>query len=125
MTCNARRKVNEMLQLVATLLRGACADQAEAVLGAHAIPLLRQQIREAVGALEAARRDLAGAMSGLKGEQRALDGISVQIESLSLSAQKALGDGREDLALKACAQIARLEDERTERAASLQRREVK
>ncbi|MBM1172044.1 PspA/IM30 family protein [Microvirga arabica] len=113
-----------MLQTVLTLIRGACADQEEVLQATAALPLLRQQIREAASALDTARQDLAAAMAGLKEEQRVLDGINAQIERLSTAAQKALRDDREDLARPAAVQIAALEDERAERAASLQQREA-
>jgi phage shock protein A len=112
-----------MLQTVLTLIRGTYADQEEALQETVALPLLRQQIREAASALDTARRELATAIAALKGEQRVLDGINAQIASLSAAAQKALADEREDLAYPAAVQIAALEDERAERAASLHQRE--
>ncbi|PVE25672.1 phage shock protein C [Microvirga sp. KLBC 81] len=113
-----------MLQTVLTLIRGMYADQEEVFQNSVALPLLRQQIREAAAALDTARRDLAIAIAALKGEQRSLREIDAQIEALSTSAKKALADSREDLALKASVQIAALEDERTERTANVHKREA-
>jgi phage shock protein A len=114
-----------MFQTVITLIRGAYADQEEALQDAAALPLLRQQIRDAAAALDTARRDLAAAMAALKAEQRALTEIDTRIVTLSTSATKALADGREDLAYKASIQIAALEDERAARGAGLAKREIK
>ncbi len=114
-----------MFQTIFTLLRGAYAEGEEALQDGTALPLLRQQIREASAALDIARRDLAAAIAALKGEQCALQRIDAQIETLSASARKALGDLREDLALNASVQIAAHEDDRCERLTILHRREAK
>ncbi len=113
-----------MFQTVITLIRGMYADQEEALQDTTALPLLRQQIREAAAALDTARRDLATAMAALKGELRMLDEIKLQIDSLSTSAHKALANGREDLASTAAVQIAALEDDQAERAESLRKRQA-
>jgi phage shock protein A len=113
-----------MFQTILTLVRGAYAEQEEVLQNGAALPLLRQQIREAASALDTARRDLAAAIAALKGEQRALSEIDARIGTLSTSARKALIDGREDLALKASVQIAALEDDRAERTIDLHKRDA-
>lgn len=97
------------------LLRGAVADNAQALHDAHAVAILRQQIRDAAAALGSARRELAVAMAYQAAETRAIDAIGNRIETVSDGARKALADGREDLARDAAALIAALEDEREDR----------
>lgn len=97
------------------LLRGAIADNAQALHDAHAVAILRQQIRDAATALGGARRELAVAMAYRAAEGRALDALLARIESASAGACRALTDGREDLGREAAALIAALEDERADR----------
>ena len=83
--------------------------------------ILRQQIRDAAGALATARRELAVAMAYHAAEARALDAIGARIDTLSDGARRALGDGREDLGTEAAIHIAALEDERADRRAAADR----
>ncbi|AIQ89744.1 PspA/IM30 family protein [Methylobacterium oryzae] len=83
--------------------------------------ILRQQIREAAGALAAARRELAVALAYHAAEMRALDAIGTRIDTLSDGARRALADGREDLGTGAAIHIAALEDERADRRAAAER----
>jgi len=102
-------------------MRGVVADNAQAIHDAHAVTILRQQIREAAGALATARRELAGAMAYQAAETRALDAIGARIDTLSDGARRALGDGRADLGTGAAIHIAALEDERADRRAAADR----
>lgn len=104
-----------MMKTLNLLLRGAVADNAQALHDAHAVAILRQQIRDAAAALATARRELAVAMAYRAAEGRALDALHSRIESATSAATKALADGREDLGREAAALIAALEDERAER----------
>ena len=62
-----------MMKTLALLMRGAIADNAQAIHDANAVAILRQQIRDAAGALAPARRELAVAMAYQAAEVRALD----------------------------------------------------
>lgn len=104
-----------MMKTLQLLLRGAVADNAQALHDANAVAILRQQIRDAASALGSARRELAVAMAYQAAEQRALDAIASRIDTVSDGARKALADGREDLGRDAAALIAALEDERADR----------
>lgn len=104
-----------MMKTFQLLLRGAVADNAQAIQDANAVAILRQQIRDAAAALGSARRELAVAMAYQAAEDRALLAIEARIASVSEGARKALADGREDLGREAAALIAALEDEREDR----------
>lgn len=108
-----------MLKTLSDLLRGTVADQAQAIHDANAVVLLRQQIRDAAGALAVARRELAIAMAHQAGETRAVEALTERAAALEDSAAKALAGGREDLATQAAIRIAALEDEVADRRAAL------
>src|SRR5690349_8136697 len=109
------------MRTLSILMRGVVADNAQAIHDAHAVTILRQQIRDAAGALATARRELAVAMAYHAAEARALDAIGARIASLSDGARRALADGREDLGREAAGLIAALEDERADRQAASDR----
>ncbi|MGH1573912.1 PspA/IM30 family protein [Methylobacterium sp. P31] len=106
------------MRTLSILMRGVIADNAQAVHDAHAVTILRQQIRDAAAALATARRELAVAVAYHSAEARALDAIGARIETLSDGARRALADGREDLGREAAGLIAALEDERADRRAA-------
>lgn len=108
-----------MMKTLSDLLRGTVADQAQAIHDANAVALLRQQIRDAAGALAVARRELAIAMAHEAGEIRAVEALTERAAALEDSAGKALADRREDLATEAAIRIAALEDEVADRRAAL------
>ncbi len=108
-----------MMRTFQLLLRGAIADNAQAVHDANAVAILRQQIRDAASGLAGARRELAVAMAYQSAEQRALDALAGRIETVSEAARAALADGREDLGRDAAGLIAALEDESQDRAAAM------
>jgi len=108
-----------MMKTLNLLLRGAAADQAQALHDANAVAVLRQQIRDAAGALGVARRELAVAMAYQAGEARAIEALDERGAALEASAAKALAGGREDLARESAVRIAALEDERADRRAAL------
>ena len=60
------------MRTLSFLMRGVIADNAQAIHDAHAVTILRQQIRDAAGALATARRELAVAMAYHAAEARAL-----------------------------------------------------
>jgi phage shock protein A len=109
------------MRTLSLLMRGAIADNAQALHDANAVTILRQQIRDAAGALATARRELAVAMAYHAAEARALDAIGARIDTLSDGARRALADGREDLGSEAAVHIAALEDERSDRRAAAAR----
>jgi phage shock protein A len=109
------------MRTLSLLMRGAIADNAQALHDANAVTILRQQIRDAAGALATARRELAVAMAYHAAEARALDAVGARIDTLSDGARRALADGREDLGSEAAVHIAALEDERSDRRAAAAR----
>lgn len=108
-----------MLKTLSDLLRGTAADQAEAVRDANAVLILKQQIRDAAGALAVARRELAVAMAHQAGEARAIEALNDRAAALEISAGKALADGMQDLATECAIRIAALEDEGADRRGAL------
>lgn len=109
------------MRTLSLLMRGVIADNAQAIHDANAVTILRQQIREAAGAVATARRELAVAMAYHAAEARALDAIDARIETLSDGARRALADGRVDLGSEAAIHIAALVDERSDRQAAAAR----
>lgn len=101
-----------MFNTIITLVRGRSHDAALAVSDANALSILRQQLRDAAGGVEAARRAVAVVMAYAERERKSLPRITAQLADLEARALAALGQGREDLATEAAAAIAQLEAER-------------
>ena len=107
-----------MFKHLLTLTRGRVTDGSEAFLGAHALPLLRQQMRDAAMGVEKSRRAVAVVIAYGEREKTQLARIESQIDDLENRALSALSQGREDLANQAAETISQLEAERdTTRAA--------
>lgn len=102
-----------MFNTIITLVRGRSHDAAQALEDANALSILRQQLRDAAGGVEAARRSVAVVMAYAERERKSLPRIKTQIADLEGRALAALAQGREDLATEAAAAIAQLEAERT------------
>jgi phage shock protein A len=110
-----------MLKLFTTLARGAVADVEETVFDANAMRVLNQQLRQAAGALEQSRRDLACAVAYQASEDRAIAVLGERIGALETSCRKAIKGGRNDLAEEVAIEIAALEDERNDRCRAADR----
>ncbi len=110
-----------MLRIFTTLVRGAAAEAEQAVFDANAIRILEQQLRDAAGALEYSRRELACAMAHRASEARAAEALNARRAEIEQAAIDALGGGREDLATDAATAIAAIEDELKEREAAIKR----
>ncbi|MFM9941995.1 MAG: PspA/IM30 family protein [Hyphomicrobiaceae bacterium] len=113
-----------MFKMLTTLVRGAAAEAEQAVFDANALRILEQQLRDAAGALEHSKKELACAMAHRASEARAVEALNQRIAELEHAAGDALTGGREDLAREAATVIAATEDERTERTASMKRFDV-
>lgn len=98
-----------MFKTVITLLRGRAHEAEEQLADRHALAILNQQMRDAAGAVERAKRALALAIAQDKQEERRLGETRAQIADLERRAVAALQGGREDLAQKAAEAIAALE----------------
>lgn len=110
-----------MLRIFTTLVRGAAAEAEQAVFDANAIRILEQQLREAAGALEYSKRELACAMAHRASEARAAEALEARRAEHEQAAVEALAGGREDLANDAATVIAATEDELNERRAASKR----
>src|SRR5262245_41021175 len=103
-------RTKSMLKLFTTLARGAVAEAEQAVFDANSIRILEQQLRDAAGALEQSRRELACAMAHQASEERAVAMLSSRIAELETSGRKAIAGGRDDLAEEVAIEIAATED---------------
>lgn len=101
-----------MFKQVITLFRGAAHDASEDFTDRNAIPLLRQQIRDASAALLSARKAVAIAMVQHEQEQKQHKNIIAQIKDLEARTFAALEQGQEALAQEAAETISLLEAER-------------
>ena len=101
-----------MLKTLITLVRGHTYAIAEEVADQNALLILDQQMRDATGALDTAKKALAVAIAQESQESQRLDGTRAQIEDLETRAVAAIEAGRDDLATEAAEAIATLEAER-------------
>jgi phage shock protein A len=101
-----------MLKTLITLVRGRTALIAEEVADQNALLILDQQMRDATGALDRAKKALAVAVAQEHQEGQRLDATHARIADLETRAVGAIEAGRDDLAAEAAETIATLEAER-------------
>jgi len=101
-----------MFKTLITLVRGRTVAIAEEVADQNALIILDQQMRDATGAHDRAKKALAIAIAQEGQETQRLDATRARIEDLETRAVAALEAGRDDLATEAAEAIATLEAER-------------
>jgi phage shock protein A len=101
-----------MLKTLITLVRGRTAMMAEELGDQNALLILDQQMRDATGTVDRAKKALAVAIAQQSQEQQRLDATCARIEDLERRAVAAIEAGREELASEAAEAIATLEAER-------------
>ena len=101
-----------MLKTLVTMVRGRTALIAEELGDQNALLILDQQVRDATGALDGAKKALAVATAQESQEQQRLDATHARITDLETGAIAAIKAGREDLATEAAEAVATLEAER-------------
>ena len=101
-----------MLKTLVTLVRGRTFAIAEEVADQNALLILDQQMRDASGTLDKAKKALAVAVAQDGQESQRLDTTRARIEDLETRAVAAIEAGRDDLATEAAEAIATLEAER-------------
>ena len=101
-----------MLKTLITLVRGRTYAIAEEVADQNALLILDQQMRDASGALNKAKKALAVAIAQDGQETQRLDTTRARINDLEARAVAAIEGGRDDLATGAAEAIATLEAER-------------
>jgi len=101
-----------MLKALITLVRGRTALIAEELGDQNALLILDQQMRDATGALDRAKKALAIAIAQESQEQQRQDVTLARIADLETRAVAAIEAGREELATEAAEVIATLEAER-------------
>jgi phage shock protein A len=102
----------QMFKTLITLVRGRTVAIAEEVADQNALVILDQQMRDATGALDRAKKALAIAVAQEDQEGRRLETTRARIEDLEARAVAAIEAGRDDLATEAAEAIATLEAER-------------
>ena len=101
-----------MFNVILTLIRGRAYDAEQAFIDRNAMPLLAQQIRDAAGAIQSARRAVAIAVAQNEQEKSQHAAIVGRIADLETRAVAALQKGNDELARQAAEAIAELEAER-------------
>lgn len=101
-----------MFKQFVTLVRGKSVEHSITVMDAYALPLLRQQMRDAAQGVERSRKAVALVMAYADRERSALATIEGQMKDLETRALAALENGDETLAVEAAGTIAQLEAER-------------
>ena len=101
-----------MFTKLITLVRGRSEDAAQTFLDANAVPLLRQQMRDAARIVEKSRKSVAIIMAYSEREKASLETINEKIADLEKRVTEAVAKGADDLALEGATSIAELEAER-------------
>jgi len=101
-----------MFKQFTTLIRGHAHEASTAIADQHALPILRQQIRDCAVAVETSRKAVAVAMAQNERETKLHAKLSKQIEDLEARTMDAIEKDRDDLARDAADAIAHLEAER-------------
>jgi phage shock protein A len=101
-----------MLKTLITIVRGHTSLMAEELGDQNALLVLNQQMRDATGTLEKAKKALAVAIAQQSQEKQRLDATLARIADLETRAVAAIEGGRDDLATEAAEAIATLEAER-------------
>jgi len=101
-----------MIKTLITLVRGRTVAIADEVADQNALLILDQQMRDAAGALDRAKKALAVAIAQESQEGQRLDATRARIDDLETRAVGAIKAGRDDLATEAAEAIATLEAER-------------
>ena len=101
-----------MLKTLITLVRGRTSQIAEEVADQNALLILDQQMRDATGTLDRAKKALAVAIAQENQEDQRLDATHSRISDLETRAVAAIDAGRDDLATETAETIAALEAER-------------
>ena len=98
-----------MFRSIVTLMRGRAHEADEAFTDAHALPILKQQLRDCAQAVSAARKALALAMAQNDQEVEQFERFTARIADLEERAVAALEQGHMELAQEAAETIARLQ----------------
>ena len=100
-----------MFNMIRTLVLGRIADSADVLESSNALPILRQQLREAADGVASGRRAVAVVMAYAERERKNAARLRSQIGDIEVRAINALTKGREDLAIEAASTIANIEAE--------------
>ena len=110
-----------MFKTLSTLIAGASARSEDRVRDAFALELIDQKIREAEATLKAAKATLASLIQRQRSEERQATALDTRIADMTGRARAALDAGKDELAAEAAEAAARMENEKTVRAETLDR----
>lgn len=100
-----------MFKILMTMFRGASHEAAETFTDQHAVPILRQQVREASAAVLTAKKSVALAIAQNEQELAQNEMLRRRLHDLEQRARDALTGDKPELAYEAAQAIAILEDE--------------
>ena len=100
-----------ILSKLLTALRGAANETGEAIVDAHGIRILEQEVRDAKGHLEQAKENLTEVIAEQMAVQRKVDGLRSSVEEHEKYAVQALEKNDEPLALDVAEKVAGLSNE--------------
>jgi len=98
-----------MFRSLITLMRGTAHDADETFRDTHALPILKQQLRDCAQAVSAARKALALAIAQNDQEIQQFERLAVRIADLEERTVAALEQGQDELAQEVAETIARLQ----------------
>ena len=101
-----------MLKSLSALVRGRAHERVQSTVDAHAVTVLRQQIRDAAMTVKAARHAVAVAMAQARAEEDGLKRVEARITDLEARTFAAMKADRNELAQDGAEAIAALEEER-------------
>ncbi len=104
-----------MFDTLRTLFRWNAVNAEEMLIDRNAVALLEQKIRDADTAQRQGKQTLAALMARRKADMRNQAGLETRLADLESRAGEAIEGNREDLAMRAAAAIAELENERAAR----------
>ncbi len=110
-----------MFKMITTLIRGQASEAEQSIADANALPLLRQQIRDASFSVKRSRHAVAVAIANQKQEEERAADIANRLKDLETRALAAIDAGDDAIATEAAQAIAELEMEKTACNQSLSR----
>lgn len=100
-----------LITKIITAIRGGAREAGEAIVDKNSVRIFEQEIKDAEGALEKAKKDLTEVMAKEMQAARKVEQINADITKHEGYATEALDKGNEDLALEVAEKIAEFQGE--------------